>query len=69
MEIRELHKLCVESISEGFNYINLVMDKKPKGFPRGELLCETHRGRVYRYSAIKMIAWMDKNNLLKDTLK
>lgn len=64
MTPQELHKLCADSIAEGYDGINLVFDKVPKSFPRGELLCETPRGKVYRYSALKVLSWMQKNNLL-----
>lgn len=64
MTPQELHKVCAESIAEGYDGINLVFDKVPKSFPRGELLCETPRGKVYSHSAIKVLAWMQKNNLL-----
>lgn len=64
MTPQELHKLCADSIAEGYDGINLVFDKVPKSFPRGELLCETPRGKVYRHSAIKILAWMQKNDLI-----
>jgi len=38
--------------------------KKPKGFPRGELLSETERGRVYSFDPDKVIAWLVKNELI-----
>lgn len=65
MTPKELHKLCADSISEGYDGINLVFDKVPKSFPRGELLCETPRGKVYRHSALKVLSWMHKNNLIQ----
>lgn len=64
MTPQELHKLCADSIAEGYDGINLVFDKVPKGFPRGELLCVSQRGKVYRHSAIKVLSWMLKNKLL-----
>lgn len=40
--------------------------KMPKGFPRGELLCENHDGRkVYAYEPEKVLAWMERNSLLE----
>lgn len=38
--------------------------KKPPGFPRGELLCETERGRVYSFKPDKVIGWLTKNGLI-----
>ena len=38
--------------------------KKPKGFPRGELLSETERGRVYSFNPDKVLAWLAKNGLI-----
>lgn len=34
----------------------------PPGFPRGELLSETEaRGRVYSFSAAKVLTWLERN--------
>lgn len=38
--------------------------KRPDGFPRGELLCETERGLIYSVSPDKVIAWLKKNGLI-----
>lgn len=38
--------------------------KRPKGFPSGELLSETERGRVYRFNPDKVIDWLTKNGLI-----
>ncbi len=38
--------------------------KKPKGFPRGELLSETERGRCYSFDPDKVIAWLVKNGFV-----
>lgn len=44
--------------------------KPPKGFPRGELLCENHDGRnVYRFDPKKIIEWLNKNRLLAIEVK
>jgi hypothetical protein len=39
--------------------------KKPKGFPIGELMCETLQGRVYSYKPDKVIEWLNKNGIIK----
>ena len=41
--------------------------KRPKGFPRGELLCETERGRVYSFDPDKIISWLKKHDLIAIT--
>jgi len=38
--------------------VNLVMDKKPGGFPRGELMCVNAAGhKVYMFDPLKLLAW------------
>lgn len=40
--------------------------KLPKGFPRGELLCENSDGRnVYSYDPARVIAWLKANQLIE----
>jgi hypothetical protein len=41
--------------------------KRPKGFPRGELLMDQPytQNRVWRYNASRMLAWMDANGLVQ----
>ena len=63
----QLYEEAKKAISEGSNGVTLVLPqghKRPPGFPRGELLCETDRGRVYRFKADKIIAWLVKNKLV-----
>ena len=37
------------------------------GFPRGELLCESHDGRnVYSYDPARVLAWLGKHGLLSE---
>ena len=39
--------------------------KPPRGFPRGELLCENSDGRnVYSYDPSRIIAWLNANRLI-----
>lgn len=38
--------------------------KRPPKFPRGELLCETERGRVYTYDPLRVLAWLTANGLI-----
>lgn len=40
----------------------------PKGFPRGELLCENFDGRhVYSYDPAKVLNWLSKNKAMLGT--
>ncbi|PHR99233.1 MAG: hypothetical protein COA78_25150 [Blastopirellula sp.] len=41
-----------------------IGQKRPKGFPRGELLSETSRGKVYSFDPDKILSWLAKNNLI-----
>lgn len=36
---------------------------KPKGFPRGDLLCEQPNCNVISYEPRKILAWLKKNDL------
>jgi hypothetical protein len=39
--------------------------RKLPGFPRGELLCESHDGRnVYSYRPERVLAWLAANGLI-----
>jgi hypothetical protein len=40
--------------------------KRPAGFPRGELLCETERGNVYSVDPKKVITWLESNDLIEN---
>lgn len=35
----------------------LMSGQRPKGFPRGEFLSDTGRGKLYRYDPDKIINW------------
>lgn len=37
--------------------------KRPAGFPRGEFLSETERGKVYSFDPDKIINWLNKSAL------
>lgn len=44
--------------------------KRPKGFPRGELLCENFDGRhVYTFDPLRVLAWLTANGLVKATVR
>ncbi len=38
--------------------------RKPKGFPRGDLLSETEHGSVYSFNPDKVIVWLIKNGFV-----
>jgi hypothetical protein len=62
----EMAYVCAKVINEGAKSVNLVKPKRmPKGFPRGEFMCETHKGKVYQYDAVKVLTWMIMNGLAK----
>ena len=48
----------------GMSLVFAKGQKRPQGFPRGELLCETERGRVYSFDPDKVIAWLTKHGLI-----
>jgi len=51
-----------KAIEQGSYGMTLVLPKgfkRPKGFPRGELLCEGHQGNVYSFKPQKIISWLD----------
>ena len=68
MTPEQLYKDACEAKKQGSHVgMSLVFQRKqkrPKGFPRGELLCETERGRVYSFDPDKVIAWLKKNGLV-----
>lgn len=68
MTPEQLYKEAIEAKAQSATCgITLVFgreSKKPKGFPRGELLCETERSRVYSFNPDKVINWLSKNGLI-----
>jgi len=62
-----LYKDAIEAKEQGSFGMTLVFrngQKKPKGFPRGELLCENVGSKVYSFSPDKVIKWLEKNKLI-----
>jgi hypothetical protein len=58
----EMRSLCQQALAQGVDFAPLIIPrgwKRPKGFPRGELLCVGPYGPVYRFKASKLIAWLD----------
>jgi hypothetical protein len=70
MTLQEMALLCVAALNEtppatGIPIVLKKGWKRPPKFPRGELLCETERGRVYSISPIKLLAWLAANGFVK----
>ena len=67
MTPEQLYTDAIEAKEQGAHVgMTLVFrrgQKRPSGFPRGELLCETERGNVYSFDPDKVIAWLKKNGL------
>lgn len=70
MDIKQLTSDCMAAMSGGTNITILVPKgwKRPKGFPQGELLCESvidgQPLRVYSFKPSKMLNWLGDNGLL-----
>lgn len=67
MTPEELYKDAIGAKKQGAFGITLVFrngQKKPRGFPRGELLCESVDSKVYSFSPDKVIKWLEKNKLI-----
>ena len=69
MSPEQLYKDAQEAKKQGSHCgMSLVFskgNKHPPGFPRGELLCETERGKLYSFSPDKVIRWLEKNGLIE----
>ena len=70
MTPQQLYKDAVNAKEQGAHCgMTLVFPKgvkRPKGFPRGELLCETARGRCYSFNPDKVLLWLKNNSLIVD---
>ena len=68
MTPNELAALAMQAIASGTNMtiVRLRGKKPPRGFPRGELLCEDSNGRnVYSYDPLRVLAWLSANGLVE----
>lgn len=66
MTPEELYKDAIGAKAQGSFEMTLVFrndQKKPKGFPRGELLCENVGSKVYRFNPDKAVKWLENNKL------
>jgi hypothetical protein len=58
----ELYSRAVYCAKYSGNHMTLILPKKrPKGFPRGELMCDNGRDKVYSVSATKVLKWLKAN--------
>lgn len=68
MSPTDLARDAAEALAAG-THMTLVRRrgaKTPKGFPRGELLCENADGRnVYSYDPLRVLAWMKANGFVE----
>jgi hypothetical protein len=67
MTPEQLYKDALAAKEQGSTCgMTLVFGKgrKPRGFPRGELLSETERGNCYSFNPDKVISWLKKNGLV-----
>jgi hypothetical protein len=69
MTPEQLYKDAIEARAQGAHCgMTLVFGrraKKPRGFPKGELLCETENGLVFSFDPDKVIKWLEKYKLVK----
>lgn len=66
MTPEQLYRTALEAKEQGTGRMTLVFskgNKRPAGFPRGELLSETERGNVYSFSADDVIEWIENEGL------
>lgn len=68
MNIDEMVIDALDAQSKG-QQMTLVVPRpfkgRPKGFPRGELLCEQPSSSVTSYDPEKILNWLEKNGLYK----
>ena len=62
MNIDDLIQRAAEA-AQASGYLTLIVpEKRPPGFPRGELLCVNYIGeKVYSVSAFKILKWAKTN--------
>lgn len=71
MQIAELTAQALAAYQAKQNLILVLPSpwkQRPRGFPRGELLCTNKGSSVYSYDPMKVLGWLHKNGLIKVTL-
>lgn len=62
MTIDELYERACAATKQEFPFMTLILPtKRPKNFPRGELMCVNGRDKVYSVNAWKVLAWLRRN--------
>lgn len=57
---------CAKTINAGGSRISFIKPAKmPKGFPKGEFLSETPRGKIYSYDAERVLAFLVANGVVQ----
>lgn len=68
MSPNQMAKDAVAAVNDGTR-VTLIRQKgaqAPKGFPRGELMCEQFDGsQAYSYDPYKVLAWLVVNGLIE----
>ena len=66
MKPYDMARIATGVIACGEHRINLLVpkNKMPKGFPRGEFVCETHRGKMHSFDAMKVLLFLIANGLV-----
>ena len=72
MTLEEIYRTAIEA-KEKHSVIGVCLHftkgfKRPKGFPRGELLNETEVGNLYAFNPDKIIAWVKKQPQFNQTV-
>ena len=66
MSPQELLNEANVHLAAGSQHMTLVLPPKfhrPKGFPRGELLCVTQGKKVWSFSCERVIYWVEQNKM------
>ena len=72
MTPEEMAKTAALAVQSGtrMTLVRRTGRKLPRGFPRGELLCENSENeRVYSYDPLRILAWLGANELVKITVQ
>jgi hypothetical protein len=59
LNLNDLIDECARCIKADIQ-IMLCMKTRPTGFPRGDLACETDKGKITYYDPLKVLAWCQK---------
>lgn len=60
-KVLELIDVCMDAVGAGRDTVTITVPhcwKRPKGFPRGELLCENDVGKTYAMPAGRLLDFL-----------